>query len=359
MADSKKSRSNILPAEPKHTWAKTEDDETQAGMKAIELHEATTISIHEIVQRFHANMSKIANLILSGALSIVGFTTPRSILTFPDNIETQDIQERIESIIADLRVLLVSRKEFQDTVPIDTEILEVLTDCFFDREQFVHAYTHDSISAEKRQDVKSPKKFEEIIKNTQVGIESDDTLKIRFPGESFKSVTSDSLGFKSSTKVWRELVNILSVDPPLFRTGPSTEKEYHARRKIMQKINKKMIDYLQKHLPVGRSPDLSLFEKVKAEGPGLYRLKFRVCSDHTDDKKYQKLSNNDLKLKIQQLSDKLACHTETENTELENEFYNTIEVAVNRGILSHESAKQIYQDSRKKDYDVQKGDLLQ
>ena len=132
--------SSILPGGPPHHW---NDAESKKRREYADHHENTTLTIHDTTRRFHIEPGKVADLIVNGALEIKGFTT--KFWPFPEDVVgAQDEQDRVGMIIDDLKVLLVSRKEFQDTIIIDSEIIDLLSDVFFDRKQLVNAITNNS-----------------------------------------------------------------------------------------------------------------------------------------------------------------------------------------------------------------------
>jgi hypothetical protein len=110
-------------------------------------HWKSTLSTQELVEEFHVDIGKMANLIADGALQIKGFNNS-SWPTPEDVVYAKNDQERLKKIVGDVKVLVVSRKDLQDTRAVDLKLLELLDECFFDREHFVEAYTRDGLPAE-------------------------------------------------------------------------------------------------------------------------------------------------------------------------------------------------------------------
>ena len=341
---------SILPKRPKHVPTKEEKRELEEWLAAVEKHGETTISIHEIIQKFHVDIGKVAELIVTSAIPIKGFMTGKSILTFPDNIETKNIHDRVNLIIAELRVLLASAKQFKDTISIDFTILDVLDECFFDRGQFLAAFVGDETDPESEASSASndPKNVEDVIKKIQIAVENDETLKIKRPGGSFECFTRDSLGFGKSPKEWKILVDIVSINPPFFQVGPSSDKNrYNALHKYKNRITQKLIQFFNTFFSMGIPKDFKFFELDKDKGNGTYRLKLRTCVDNTNDEEFKRISDDLLMSMINRLQDDLV--TQPSNDIIRNRFWEAIRHAMTRGLMTKEDAKTKYNEVNKLD----------
>lgn len=312
-------------------------------------HTGNHISIHQLIQKFHIDIGRIAEMIVMGELPISAITSREKSKSWYEMTDADDLMDRVMEIQYELKLLLTSGKDFQDTPTIDLEILDVLEFCWFDRKQFADAYLKvDALPgdhpAEKQND---PITIEKTIRKTRVGVESEDTLKIRLPGSPFKSFTCDSLGMRIKSKAWRTLADILSNDPPVFRAGASTDKKrYDSRQGMMKEINKKLIDFFNTQFRLGIPKDFKFFELAKDEGQGAYRLKMRACVDKTDEEKFEGMPDDEIMKMIGSISNKLAVRYDSE---LFDQFTDLVRVALNRGVITPEDANRMYIDVKDMD----------
>jgi len=172
--------------------------------------------------------------------------------------------------------------------------------------------------------VKDPEAF---IRSLSISFESDTEVNIQVAKTKSKPYSHDSLGFKrENTKEWLTLIGILKSQGYTYNIGKAhgtvstaveiegqirkidnkmQRKEYGAEQKIKSSISKKFVLFLNKTYDLQLDDNYQIFELVKNDKAGTYKLKFNVSSPRiADPPRYEDFSKDALIEEIECLS---AC----------------------------------------------------
>ena len=123
---------------------------------------------------------------------------------------------------------------------------------------------------------------ETFIRNLRISQECDYEIKIQLPGRKPEIHTCETLGFRNhNTKEWKTFLGILQNHRHLFYAGlsyrkssPIEKRDYDANQKILRKINKKLIVWLNRQYQAQIPESFKLYEHTGEMG--IYRFLF--CS---------------------------------------------------------------------------------
>jgi len=150
---------------------------------------------------------------------------------------------------------------------------------------------------------------EDFIRNLRVSYENDNKIKIQVPKRKANCFTCQSLGFRdNTTKEWNALTGILQDAPHTYCIGPASKNvngiktkisSYDAQRKLLDGINKKLVDYFKNKYSVQIPIDFKIYELCIGEKTGTYKFKFQIIKEETAIKsklenKYENLSKEKL-----------------------------------------------------------------
>ncbi|MGV7224464.1 MAG: hypothetical protein ACQ9MH_23480 [Nitrospinales bacterium] len=179
----------------------------------------------------------------------------------------------------------------------------------FENRVSVQSPLQNDLSAKFRKNETPKSSHETFIKNIKIYYENDSKIKIQVPKKKAKTVTCDTLKFKSNrTKAWTALLNILQDPDHIYELGPSRtisadiktqNKEYQQKRKRLDQISLKLVKYFNKEYLVAIPEKYKLFERAKNMGSGKYRPKFNSATNSDREKspletKYERFSKDQL-----------------------------------------------------------------
>lgn len=204
----------------------------------------------------------------------------------------------------------------------------------------------------------STEDIEKTIRAIQICVENDDTLKFRLPGKPFKSYTNDSMGFRPKSKEWDELIHIISLEPPRYYTGDAKEEKYSAKQKMKLEIDKKLLIFLGKEFGMKFPEKYKIFERVPAEGKGIYRLKLEVYADK-EVVLENKFLNNLQKEKLRKRWEKLLDQHERDpyNNEINRLLSEVTTAAFIRNVITNEEAQEAAESLKDYQPDVRSSQL--
>ena len=106
------------------------------------------VSIHDLILKLHIDIIVVADLLVTGRIQIASFG-PTSLFYDPPNMESLKLKKRVQQIINDLKILLLSRNYLQGSLEFDGRILEIIEDCCFYEKEITEAYlqAHNEVDA--------------------------------------------------------------------------------------------------------------------------------------------------------------------------------------------------------------------
>jgi hypothetical protein len=196
--------------------------------------------------------------------------------------------------------------------------------------------------------------LEDFIKRLEFFYENDSEIKIKEPGKRAKLIGYGSLGFRDNqTKSWKCLQEILD-DPDLkYALGPAGEKNsperksYDARRKQLDEINQKLIEFFKKEYGVRIPKGYKLYKKCSEAGSGVFKFKFSIHATKLPSKRlegqYEAYTELELEYEIKKLSKKYG---KTQDEKCMSEFVAATKVALRKGFLSDAQVREMLEPIR-------------
>jgi len=193
----------------------------------------------------------------------------------------------------------------------------------------------------------------EKVKDLIFAYENDSEFKVKAPGKGYKLFTYHSAGFKNPlTNECRTFRDMLQGKLP-YRIGKTGKvhgtvvnkqenEQYDKARKLLMNINKKIRKFIQDELHIKISDNTRLYERVPAEGQGVYDWIFQTGpSAELDIKKFSHDLSDDeimeeLKLLIEQY-----CKGKEEYSE-EITYYG--KMAMERNIITEDRLNKMIKD---------------
>lgn len=171
---------------------------------------------------------------------------------------------------------------------------------------------------------------EDFIRSLKISCKSDSEIIIKAPRKSQKTYVPHDLGFRNAqTKEWQALCAVI-LDPPHtyfvgksghhrqhemeYRDNLSYEKaapgvaensEYDRKQKMLQSINRKLVDFFERAYGLNIDDDFKCYELCPNEHPGTYRFIFRIESEYEAEPDYSSFSIDDLRTERKRLADRL------------------------------------------------------
>jgi hypothetical protein len=124
---------------------------------------------------------------------------------------------------------------------------------------------------------------EDFIKGLKISVENDQEIVIQQPGKRKIFYNYTKVGFQTANKTWRDLLGILQDPEYCYDLGPATgdpakRRDYDARRKRLEEINKKLVILFNKEFSLTLPRGYKLYERDKTKKNGTYRWMFRKVS---------------------------------------------------------------------------------
>jgi hypothetical protein len=201
---------------------------------------------------------------------------------------------------------------------------------------------------------------EDFIKGLRISVENDHEIVIQQPGKPKIPYTYANVGFQTANKTWRDLLRILQDPEYCYDLGPATgvpakRRDYDARRKRLEEINKKLIIFLNKEFSLNLSRDYKLFERDKTKGDGIYLFRFRKASSQECKKpqktKFDNFDGDQLLIEIEKLASKWKqCRNTFQDgdEEVVMELISASKSGLARGVLTEDQITHVFLDRKMK-----------
>ena len=179
------------------------------------------------------------------------------------------------------------------------------------------------------------KELEKQISQVKVMFENDSTILMELPGKPSVEYNCDQMGFRSQkTKTWKMLIDILSFAPHTFNFGIAYSypdgskknrqkcKDYDAKWKLLDELNKKLLVFFQKEFGWNFPQGYKLYKEDFTARDGDKRFKFIVGVASSKDqespldniaKRFLSLDENDLTREIQALNNDFSVDSFVHN----------------------------------------------
>ena len=171
------------------------------------------------------------------------------------------------------------------------------------------------VEKEKREEAKisaapPTSRNEDFIKGLRISVENDQEIVIQQPGKRKILYDYTKVGFQTANKTWRDLVGILRDPEYCYDLGPATgdpakRRDYDARRKRLEEINKKLVIFSNKEFSLNLSRDYKLYERDKTKGYGIYLFRFRKVSSQENKRlprtKFDKFNGDQILAELEKL----------------------------------------------------------
>jgi hypothetical protein len=144
------------------------------------------------------------------------------------------------------------------------------------------------VEKEKHEEVETSAKRatsrdEDFIKGLRISVENDQEILIQQPSKPKIPYRYTKVGFQTANKTWRDLLEILKDPEYSYNLGTATSdrakrRDYDARRKRLDAINRKLVIFFKKEFPVDLPRKYKLYERDKTKRDGTYAFRFRKAS---------------------------------------------------------------------------------
>ena len=129
---------------------------------------------------------------------------------------------------------------------------------------------------------------EDFIKGLMISVENDQEIVIQQPGKRKIHYNYTKVGFQTTNKTWKDLLDIFRDPEYFYNLGPATgdaakRRDYDARRKRLEEINKKLVILFNKEFSLTLPKNYKLHERDKTKKAGTHSFMFRKVS--SQDKK--------------------------------------------------------------------------
>ena len=189
--------------------------------------------------------------------------------------------------------------------------------------------------AESRFSPEDLRRLEEKISQTKMSFENDSSILLELPGKPPVEYNCRQMGFRSQeTKTWRMLIDILSSSPHTFNFGvayiyPDGSrknrqkcKNYDAKWKLLDELNKKLLVFFQREFSWGFPQGYKLYKDdvTAKDGDKSFKFTAGVPSSKAQEapmdnieKRFLSLDESDLVKKIGALNDDFSVDSLVHN----------------------------------------------
>ena len=162
--------------------------------------------------------------------------------------------------------------------------------------------------------------YESLIEQFKISYESDNEIKIQEPKKKWVCYTLESI-FGDSTKTKDDFLNILKSSDQTYCLGKAKtysrdgakeievrNKEYDAKRKRLESINKKLTIFFNKTFTIDTPNNFKLYKLCSDKPEGTYRFRFNVIPKESIDikpasiAKYNAFRKDEILSEIKKLS---------------------------------------------------------